>query len=204
MPLYYNPESRHLTNTEMTVNAKYIYSYLINKGWTKNAIAGILGNMQSESSMNPARWQSDNIGNISGGYGLVQWTPATKFIDWCTARGLNRLSMDSALKRILEEVATDTQWGANAVKGSPPYNFVGFTHSTESAYTLAVNFLWYYERPASQNSEPQDVSVQQERNNNAIHWFETLTGEIVGGGGYIPTHSLKIFDYVGKRRIFIK
>jgi hypothetical protein len=135
MPLYYNPESRHLTDAEMTVNANYIYSYLSKPeiGWSKNAIAAILGNMQSESSINPARWQSDNIGNTSGGYGLVQWTPATKFLDWCTARGYDRLSMDSALKRILEEVETDTQWGANVVKGSPPYNFEGFTHSTEDA-----------------------------------------------------------------------
>jgi hypothetical protein len=113
--------------------------------------------------------------------------------------------MDSALTRILEEVETDTQWGANAVQGSPPYNFEGFTHSTESAYTLALNFLWYYERPASQNSAPQDVSVQQERGNQATYWFNNLTGGNTGGGiGYISTRKMKIFDYIGKRRIVIK
>jgi hypothetical protein len=114
--------------------------------------------------------------------------------------------MDSALTRILEEVETNTQWGANAVQGSPPYNFEGFTHSTESAYALAVNFLWYYERPDSQNHEPQDVNVQKQRGDQATHWYNTLTGGsgTGGGSGYIATHKMKIFDYIGKRRLLIK
>lgn len=53
--------SNALTMEQMKINANYIYSYLSNKGWTKNAIAGILGNMQSESSINPGRWQSDRV-----------------------------------------------------------------------------------------------------------------------------------------------
>lgn len=198
---YYNPEGRPCTDAEMLVNANYIYAYLLNEGWTKNAIAGILGNMQSESSINPNRWQSDNIGNMSGGYGLVQWTPATKYFDWCDARNLVPKEMDSNLKRILEEVKTDTQWGNNIVYGAPPYNFEGFTKSTESAYKLGVNFLIYYERPAV-----QDSTVQQERGNHAKHWYETLTGNPDSGGGnggYVPTHS-NLFKYLHRRRIVIK
>lgn len=37
----------------MQVNARYIWAYLQAKGWTLNAVAGVLGNMQSESSINP-------------------------------------------------------------------------------------------------------------------------------------------------------
>lgn len=45
--------SQALTLRQMQINAEYIYRALTDKGWTLNAIAGILGNMQSESSINP-------------------------------------------------------------------------------------------------------------------------------------------------------
>jgi hypothetical protein len=197
--MYYNPP-RRLTNEEMTVNANYIYSFLLSKGWTKNAIAGILGNMQSESSINPNRWQSDNIGNLQGGYGLTQWTPATKLMDWCADRNLDCTTMDANLARILYEVDLNAQWGANVNIGSPPYNFEGFTQSTETPYTLAVNFLWFYERP-----QVQSVEVQQERGSQAEHWYTVLTGQPIDPNqGFTIKHTYKIYDYVGKRRYILK
>ncbi len=45
--------SQALTMEQMEVNARYIWAYLQTQGWTLNAVAGILGNMQSESSINP-------------------------------------------------------------------------------------------------------------------------------------------------------
>ena len=78
-----------LTDSEMSVNAKYIYFSLSSKGWTINSISAILGNMQAESSINPGRWQSDDVGNYSLGYGLVQWTPVTKQTDWGSGQGLS-------------------------------------------------------------------------------------------------------------------
>lgn len=53
--------SNTLTMTQMEVNATYIWGYLNNQGWTLNAVAGMLGNMQSESAINPGRWQSDIV-----------------------------------------------------------------------------------------------------------------------------------------------
>ena len=47
--------SNALTMTQMQVNAQYIYSSLSANGWTLNAICGMLGNMQSESSINPRK-----------------------------------------------------------------------------------------------------------------------------------------------------
>lgn len=194
--MYYNPP-RHLTDEEMTVNAKYIYSFLNTRGWSKNAIAGLLGNMQSESSINPNRWQSDNIGNMSGGYGLVQWTPATKYIEWALSKGCDYTSMDSNLLRIIAEVETDTQWGANIVLGSPPYSFIEFTQSSETPYTLALNFLWYYERPASQNQIPQDTNVQAQRGSQANHWYSVI-------GEEVPKKKSNIWFYINKRRFIVK
>lgn len=45
--------SQALTRSQMEVNATYIWAYLRQLGWTMNAVAGLLGNMQSESSINP-------------------------------------------------------------------------------------------------------------------------------------------------------
>lgn len=45
--------SNSLNLEQMKINATYIWNYLSSFGWTKNAVAGILGNMQSESSINP-------------------------------------------------------------------------------------------------------------------------------------------------------
>lgn len=79
--------NKYLTQGEMESNAKEIYTYLSDKGWTINAISGLLGNMQRESTINPGLWQSLKEGNYSGGYGLVQWTPATKYTNWAKANG---------------------------------------------------------------------------------------------------------------------
>lgn len=59
----------YLNMPQMTENAKHIMSYLLDKGWTKNAICGMLGNMQTESTINPGIWQSLIAGNYSGGLG---------------------------------------------------------------------------------------------------------------------------------------
>ena len=45
--------SNTLTMSQMEINATYIWSALSYQGWTLNAVAGMLGNMQSESAINP-------------------------------------------------------------------------------------------------------------------------------------------------------
>jgi hypothetical protein len=162
--------NRYLTLEEMKVNAQYIFDFLILKGWTKNAIAGILGNMETESTINPAIWEGLNEGNTSGGFGLVQWTPATKYFDWCTPLNLTPEAMDSNLMRILYEVENNIQWGNDSLGNPPPYTFQQFTQSTETAYDLGMNFLRFYERPANPD--------QPDRGNQAEFWFSFLHGKV--------------------------
>lgn len=164
--------SNALTTSQMQVNAKYIYSYLKNKGWTINSISALLGNMQAESSINPGRWQSDRVGgDASGhGYGMVQWTPYTKYTNWCSEKGYSDPSeMDSNLARIIYEVEQNIQWiGVGNYYGM---SFEEFSKSSESVSFLAVGFLLCYERPADQSS-----SVQNYRSSLANAWYEYLTG----------------------------
>jgi len=165
MVQYYNPESRSLTLAEMTVNSEYILGYLLPKGWSRNAVCGMLGNMQSESAINPARWQSDDIGNMRMGFGLVQWTPATKYIDWANSNGLPYREMPSNLERIEWEVANNQQW----IKTTKyPITFQEFKVSTASPEYLAQAFIINYERPANQD--------QPIRSTQAKYWWDTLSG----------------------------
>lgn len=69
--------------TEAQANNAYcIILYLMAQGWQFEAICGMLGNIQSEGMTQPGYWQSNNVGVMTTGFGLVQWTPATKYINW--------------------------------------------------------------------------------------------------------------------------
>ena len=81
--------NKSLSRAEALDNAKYIAEYFLDLGWTLNAVCGMLGNMERESWINPGVWQDFDEGNMSVGFGLVQWTPATNLTDWATAQGLS-------------------------------------------------------------------------------------------------------------------
>ena len=103
--------NRYLTMTEMQNNVDIIHYYFITKGWTENAIAGMLGNMQSESSINPGIWEGlDEV--AKGGYGLVQWTPYTKYSDWAGEGWENNGQKE--MERIIYELKNGLQWGATS------------------------------------------------------------------------------------------
>ena len=170
-------ESETLTNGEMKLNAQYVYEVLkYIYGWSDNAIAGLIGNLQAESAINPGRWQSDNVGNTSGGYGLTQWTPASKYFEWCTAEGRTDPSeMDNNIERIIYEVENRLQYYTTP---DYPETFTEFTKSTKSPYYLACAFAWNYERSyvVLYGTEEQRESLRQARGGNAEYWYEYLTG----------------------------
>lgn len=156
--------SQALTYAQMEINATYLYSAFTSNGWTINSIAGILGNMQSESAINPGRWQGNRVGGDPDkhGYGLVQWTPYTKYTNWVQG---DPSTMDNNISRILYEVENNIQWGKTS---SYPLTFKEFTQSTETPYYLAMAFLHNYERPKDPN--------QPIRGTQANAWYEFLTG----------------------------
>lgn len=157
----------YLSVSQMTTNAEYIYSYLLGYGWSKNAICAMLGNMQRESTINPGIWQNLDSGNTSLGYGLVQWTPATKYLDWCDTLGYDPSTMEANLERIIYELVNNLQY---IVTDTYPETFSEFTQSTKSVEYLTKVFLYNYERAGA--------TAEQERIDNALYWYQTLTGEI--------------------------
>lgn len=179
-------ESVTLTGNQMRVNAYYIFSALSDKGWSKEAIAGLLGNMENESAMNPGRWQNDDVGNASMGYSLVQWTPSTKYTEWCTAQGISDPStMDAALARLSYELEKGLQYASTP---EYPLTFSEFAESTAAPYDLACAFAWNYERSwiVLYGTEEEKEQLRQIRGHDAEKWYTYLTGMIPqppGGGG---------------------
>lgn len=149
-----------LTIEEMKTNASNIWAFFKPKGWTLNAVSAMLGNMQSESSINPGRWESDNVGNMDNGFGLVQWTPARNYIDWA---GTNYKEGTRQCERIIYELENGIQWYATS---SYDLTFEEFSKSTLTPRYLAMAFINNYERPLDTN--------QPIRGDQAEFWYNYL------------------------------
>lgn len=192
-------ESAPLTSAQMEVSAFYIYSALTDKGWTPEAISGLLGNLENESSINPGRWEDDSVGS-GPGYSLVQWTPYTKYTNWCAAEGRSDPSeMDNAIARILYELENGLQYFAT---DSYPISFREFTQSNGSPYDLACAFAWNYEKSWTvlYGTEAEKEALRKVRGGDAEKWYTFLTGKEPtppgSGGSTTTTKRRKKYNFV--------
>lgn len=180
----------YLTQEQMKVNADIIYGYWVQRhpDWSVNALAGMLGNMELESSVNPGIWQNLDEGNLDVGYGLVQWTPAKNYLNWCIENGYDSKTILTAFLRWEYELTNNIQYYPTSFY---PYSFLHFLTDSESTpYYLAGAFVHNYERP--------DVYNEEIRGNYANNWYTFLTGHEPPKPGFI-TSKFKFWMY--KRRI---
>ena len=73
---------RWLSESESLQNAQLVANHLIPQGWTKESVSALCGNMRHESSINPDMYEFNYAWEDNRGYGLVQWTPRSKYWDW--------------------------------------------------------------------------------------------------------------------------
>lgn len=152
--------NRYLSEEEMQNNAKIIWAKMHDAGWSLNAVSGMLGNMETESTINPGIWES--LKPFKGGYGLVQWTPYTNYSTWAGSDWQD--NGDKELARILWEFANGKQYyKTNAY----PLTASEFAKSTNSPEYLAYAFMYNYERPGNKN--------QPQRKEDARKWYDFLT-----------------------------
>lgn len=161
-------KNAYLTKSEMQNNALMVYAYCINKGWTLNAIAGMLGNMQVESNINPGIWQGLN--EYGKGYGLVQWDPYTNYTSWADANGYSWTDGDAQLKWIDERSASTGQW---IINDSYNTSWADFKTSNRTPEELAYIFLVNFERAS--------VEVVATRKAYARNWYTFLNGNSYSG-----------------------
>lgn len=162
--------NRYLTMAEMQNNATIIVSYFEAAGWTVNAIAGMLGNMQTESTINPGIWENlDPTMPANLGCGLVGWTPSTKYTDWAAANGYAWDDGNGQIKWIAEETVPTGAW----IPISPYANWTWemFIASTDTPETLADVWLYNFEKPA--------VTPQPARQTQARYWYDWINNSYV-------------------------
>lgn len=156
--------SQSLTTEQQTVNVQYLAAALKAQGWTSEAIAGACGNFQSESALNPGRWQSDAL-NVGPAYGLAQWDPYTKYTSWAQSSGLDPAGMDTAVARLMYELSSGQQYYATTAY---PLSFSEYIKSTATPEYLAYAWINNYERPADPN--------QPARQTQARYWYSIIQG----------------------------
>lgn len=144
--------------------------------------------MQQESGINPGIWQVFN--DTTKGYGLVQWTPATNFlnraketgaISAATATATNALALIDSVELIKAELAC-LIWCCT--KQNPDFfkpdagglmdhtgirvTFAEYKASTLDAGTLAKVFHDHYERSGD------GTDVLNKRATYATNWYNCL------------------------------
>lgn len=180
-------EDRYLSQSEMENNANIIINYYRSIGLDDRTIAGILGNMQAESTLSPVLTERGG----GGGYGLVQWTPQSNLIDACNVLGLSPYtSGDVQIQVIIQEIigpGSIRQWltGAgfiqNYYNSGATSDMIGITgdqflHNTMgwNPDKLAVLFMAGYERP----SYNPLINHYANRMQYALNWYTYMGGII--------------------------
>ena len=154
-------------------NMNLVYDYFRRQNWTSNAIAGMLGNMMVESTVNPWNFQNGSLDwndpsailADNGGMGLTQWTPCRKYYQWALDEQLDPKSGTTMCDRIMWEYHNNKQW---SLENYGRHTWEDFVTSTESPSILADVWLWAYERPLDPD--------EQQRWANAEWCYENIHG----------------------------
>lgn len=159
-----------LTEEQALENAQLVANHL-GDTWSPTAISALCGNMRAESSLNPDMYEFGYEWEEDRGYGLVQWTPRSKYWDWAVARALQPREGDSQLSRIDYEVDNDIQWIANGhakrygLEDKYDFSFEYFRNNDEvGLWDMVEAFMWNYEGPrydAGQASLPSRIQFAE-------------------------------------------
>ncbi|WP_341783906.1 phage tail tip lysozyme [Lactococcus formosensis subsp. formosensis] len=158
--------------TDQEKNAWIVWQYLKSKGYTEQAAAGILGNMDQESGVMP---DTEQIGGPA--YGLVQWDgsayPLVPPATWNGREYVQNLLRAAGISgdyRIAKTQSQLLEWcmfnGQYIASSSYPYSvaqFKGLTNISTATTAFEANF----ERPAV--THPERVQL-------AIKWYNKLHG----------------------------
>lgn len=162
------------TQDEIDNNAYITAAYLSSKGWSRNAIAGLLGNFRHESYINPGVWQNF-YPDPANGYGLAQWTPSTKWTNYAQSQGWQ---IDDGYKQ-LDFIDLDplTEYYSTATY---PETFAEFKVSTKTPEYLALAWLYNYERAGA--------VAEEQRKYWARYYYDLIENiptlpPVDGGGG---------------------
>ena len=172
-------------------------------GFTDEATAAVLGNMQQESGLNPALDGGDGYGTAS--LGLLQYSGSERiaFQQWCASNGKVWSSATAQMEwTFSEEAGTSSyaaSWGTNLagsyyrLEGGYESRFGTDYYKQASAFKTAddldlATYSWMacYEKPGSKVSYGDDVSRLNKRLEYARDFLSKLQngGSFAGGADY--------------------
>lgn len=179
---YWIATDQYLTQQHRDENAQLVYTHLRGLGWTREAVAGILGNMDVESTMNPALIEGRNVHTLidnntclqigtGTGVGLVQWTGHTptppagqKLASFAIRHSMNWYDGVCQCQRLEAEYNDDLQFDHGTVDGVS-WDWQTYVVSTETPEQLAKVWQLLYERGGS------DTETRQAK---ARYYYELL------------------------------
>lgn len=143
-----------------TERAKFAYNYFIQRGFTPQQAAGIVGNLQAESGPSLTNTYNPNdLGQPS--YGIAQWR-GSRAEDFREIYGMypNEATLDQQLEFIMYEFNTTESGAYNAIRGT--------TTAAEAAEVFDRRF------------ERSDGSTISSRISNAESLLEEFSGAVMG------------------------
>ncbi len=173
-PATLNPKSVAAANENSgnligNVTIQNLADYLeANSNLTKTAIAGLIGNFEVESGFNTQQLQGQTIGvltpnqSLTGqqqssanvGWGLAQFTPPSKYINWAIKNNMNPNAMGAQLQYILQNYPDFT-------------SLLNTSTTPQQAADIALND---FERP----QDPAATQVQREQ--DAVQAYNVIVG----------------------------
>lgn len=188
---WHDTEQAWLSEAQSLANAQLVANHFKGTDWTKESISALCGNMRHESSINPNMYEYGYAWSANRGYGLVQWTPRSKYWDWAVSRGLSPRKGESQLARIDYEVDNNIQWIPRDRISNLTFKQFRTNSRGWSVEQLTEAFTWGYERPneaAGQRSMP-------DRKAFARKCLQRLDWEGTGGGGGKPKPAYQLAQF---------
>ena len=186
-----------------TANEAAVAQWLLDEGFTKEAAAGILGNIANEGGFDPAGWEVNNDGvgyyPYERAFGMFQYTstsPGTglyhKFKSWCSENGKDPFQHASSLEFTFTSRTGgfyESLWMMGLATNGYYSNCPGYERVDGPAYSAselkdadsvtraAYSWMACYERCANGGRAHLD-----RRLDSAEQYYRILCGEGSGGG----------------------
>lgn len=184
-------DNAYLTQEEMENNAELVAQYFLERDWSLEAICGMLGNMQSESTVGPGVVEGHATNPPTKGYGLIQWTntQATTVEQNTLWAWIHKNFNDYKWwegDRQCQFIDTDDEENWIATKRFP-MSYEQFKKSEKKPTYLAMAYFW--------NRERGTWSI--DRAKQAEEWYKYLYGMSWNKGGMpiymYPSFANRIF-----------
>lgn len=175
-------------SAEALDNARMGYSILAARGFTLEAFCAVWGNVEHESGYNPWRWQGDSVLPVGDprigyqnahAYGLVQWDPASKYIDggasysgygpnYSDRAGSN--TDGTAQLNFLDATAVSSGQYFPNPNYSYQISYANFKAATLEQYSMLwLTRAWFHNYERGTWSDSRVTAAQ--------YWYDTLSGE---------------------------